>query len=250
MAGMMIPGQRYQDPESGQWGTAQEHAERKRQAQIQRPYEEAAPSVGAANQAAGQARPDLDYTIGPTGQTAYSNQSAQARMLAELQAKYAADAAARQTQTSREDEIRRLATLKSLAAEYGGPKTPQQLPRQVTYKGVSSAQEEAARAGAFARAKDMTGDLAASQLRGVQGEMAGRGLSGSPLEALRSAGVMGGARGGLDAMVQKQLQDELDRAAQVANMQYQGAITQRGQDINRPQDNSRAAILALFNQLY
>jgi hypothetical protein len=287
MAGFIIPGQRYQDPATGQWGTAQEHAARKTQEQNQRTYDVDKPSAPAANAAAQQANPNLDYTVGPSGQLSYTNQSAQQRMLAEQQAKAAAAAAqggyANQTtqaqlqarlaaeaakgsyanQTAQtqlqaklaaEAEARRLAAVRGLAGTFGGGITggnPTPGMPTVPYGGGPgmSAQEDAVRAGAFARAKDQTGELAASQLRGVQGEMAGRGLSGSPLEALRSAGVMGGARGGLDQVIQQQLLQDLARASEVANLQYQGGITQRGQDLNA-QASQRQALLQLFGQLY
>lgn len=177
------------------------------------------------------------YSVDPLGHTSYNDTAEQARRTAQLQAQLGAAA-----------EDRRLATLRSLMGEYSGGMGPS-APRE-SHRGASvSGNEEAARAAAFARAKDQTGELAATQNRAVESMMAGRGLSGSPLEALRLAGVQGGARGSLDDVIAAQLESDLNRQAHISDLTYQGGIQQRGQDMGRTNPQLQA-LMSLMSTVY
>jgi len=118
-------------------------------------------------------------------------------------------------------------------------------PGQVQYGGQIADQEKAAQAAQFARAKELAGQNALAALQSFQGAMADRGLTGSTGPTLESGGIeriLGSAAGGVQDVIREQMLAGLQRAAQIADMQYQGGITQRGQDISRQQ-----ALLSLIN---
>ena len=98
--------------------------------------------------------------------------------------------------------------------------------------GAIGSDEAAARAAAFARAKDQAGKIASSSLRGLQEAMSARGLTGSGIDALQQAGVIQSAANPLQELTRDQLMQDLNRAADIADLSYQGAITQRGQDLS------------------
>jgi hypothetical protein len=95
--------------------------------------------------------------------------------------------------------------------------------------------ETAARAAAFARAKEQAGATARASLRSLQGVMDERGMTGSSTEAAQTGGVLGGAVNTVGDFTREQLMQDLGRAERIADMTYQGNITQRGQDLNRQQ---------------
>ncbi len=102
----------------------------------------------------------------------------------------------------------------------------------VSYGGSAMEQaENAARAAAFGRAKDQAGQVARSGVDATSNEMALRGLAGSGIEGSALGSVIGGSAGQLGDFTREQLIQDLDRARQVADMQYQGNITQRGQNM-------------------
>ena len=250
MAGVTRLGQRYQDPSTGRYGTAAEHVAYKKQQKIQLPYTEAEQSPAVAGGGAVKASQTskatgAGYNVDPYGYTSYNDTGEQGRRTAAAQAQI--DAAA---------EARRIATLKDMMAQYGGMTggNPSQIKAPPTIQHDASGNEAAARAAAFARAKDASGNLASAQLRGLEGAMAGRGVSGSPIEVLGQAQVLGGARGGLDQVITEQMLQDLSRAGEVSDLEYTGGITQRGQDMSRPRDPKEAfneqLLLSLFSQLY
>ena len=251
MAGVVVPGQRYQDPSTGRYGTAAEHVAYKKQQKIQLPYTEAEQSPAVAGGGAVKASQTskatgAGYSVDPYGYTSFNDTGEQARQTM-----------ASQSQIDAEAEARRIATLKSMMAQYGGMTGGNQIPipkAPPTIQHDASGNEAAARAAAFARAKDATGNLAAAQLRGLEGAMAGRGVAGSPLEVLGQAQVLGGARGGLDQVITEQMLQDLNRAGEVSDLEYTGGITQRGQDMARPRNPKDAfneqLLMSLFSQLY
>ena len=105
---------------------------------------------------------------------------------------------------------------------------------RVEYGGIG-ANEEAARGAAFARAKEQAGQTARASLSALEDVSAERGLMGSTLEASEQGRVAGGARADIQDFTREQLMQDLDRSREVANMTYQGGITQRGQDLSRQQ---------------
>jgi hypothetical protein len=95
--------------------------------------------------------------------------------------------------------------------------------------------ETAARNAAFARAKEQAGSTARASLRSLQGVIDERGMTGSSTEAGLAGGAIGGAANTVGDFTREQLIQDLTRAGQIADMRYQGNITQRGQDLSRNQ---------------
>lgn len=103
-------------------------------------------------------------------------------------------------------------------------------------------QENAARAAAFARAKEQAGNTANAALASLKGLYEQSGTMGSTMEAARAGQIIGGAGADVNEFTRDQLMSDLARAAQIADMQYQGGITQRGQNLGAQQ-----ALFALMN---
>lgn len=119
------------------------------------------------------------------------------------------------------------------------------LPRE-SYGGADA---EAARQAAFARAKDQAAQIARASLSGLRNVMGERGISGSNIEALKSAGIIGDVGGVLGDVNREQLIHDLAAQQRGAEVQYEGGITQRGQDIQR-ELAQRQALMGLFNQMF
>lgn len=161
-------------------------------------------------------------TLQATGQQQQAQISADQQMAAaanaaksgqmELAARLQADA-----------EARRLAMFKtgSFAA-----------PPQVTQPGIGPVDEKGARDAAFARAKEQAGATALSSLKALQDVMANSGMMGSTLESEGLSSIVGGAKSSVDGFTRDQLELDLNRAADISDRDYQGRLTQRGQDMN------------------
>ena len=104
--------------------------------------------------------------------------------------------------------------------------------------------EHAARAAAFARAKDQASMTARASLNALYDSMASSGQAGSPLEAGLATGVAQRGQGMLGEISRDQALSDAERAADIANRTYQGNITQRGQDMD-----TRRSLLALLQGL-
>ena len=91
--------------------------------------------------------------------------------------------------------------------------------------------ESAARAAAFARAKDQTGLIARSGTDAVASEMAARGLAGSGIEGSALGNVASTGVGQLGEVTREQLIQDLLRSGQVADRNYAGNLTMRGQNM-------------------
>ena len=100
---------------------------------------------------------------------------------------------------------------------------------------ISMPDTTAANAAVFARAKDQAGETARAALTGLRGEMAGRGILGSGIEGGETANIIGQAAGGVNEITREQAIQDAANQARLAGTQYQGDITQRGQDINNQQ---------------
>lgn len=87
-----------------------------------------------------------------------------------------------------------------------------------------------AQEAAFARAKDQTGLIGKSAMTGLHDAMAARGILGSGIEGEETAKVMNQGATQLGDVNRQQLEDQLAGATHAADMQYQGGITQRGQN--------------------
>lgn len=106
----------------------------------------------------------------------------------------------------------------------------------VTYGGgVSPQQSQAAVEAEFARAKDSAGQIAKSAITGLNDSMASRGLQGSGIQGEEMAKIIGGQAGGLSDLNREQAIQGLQYATHANDMQYQGDITQRGQNMGLTQ---------------
>lgn len=99
-------------------------------------------------------------------------------------------------------------------------------------------QEDAARAAAFARAKDLAGKNAMAGFQSLRNAFDQAGLTGSNGPELMS-GAMGNLMGltgnSVNEFIREQLMQDLNHSADVAKTRYGGDITQRGQDLQRQQ---------------
>lgn len=199
--------------------------------------------------------PGSQYTVDPNGHTSYSvtpnllpqqaavdtaarAQAGDIAMNAQTEAEKAAQAAEANKEGLSEKAFQaRLAALGSTGAFNTAP--------QVTGGGPSgqlSPEETAARAAAFARAKDQAGMTANSALEGLRSATNARGIAGSSIEGEGMARILGGGAGEINDYTGAQLASDLGRSSQVSDRNYQGNITQRGQDLQ-----ARQALLALVN---
>ena len=104
---------------------------------------------------------------------------------------------------------------------------------------------DAARASAFARAKEQAGQNAAAAMRTLE-EVAGRrGIRGSSIESGMIGDIVSGGRGEVNDFTREQLIQDLNNIQHTADVSYQGGIQQRGQDMN-----ARQAMLSILAGLY
>lgn len=96
-------------------------------------------------------------------------------------------------------------------------------------------QEEAARTAAFARAKDRAGATARASVDTFRDVMAGQGKMGSSMEAGGIASLIGDAGGDINDFTRDELMMDVNRAADLEDRNYQGAIQQRGQNMGMQQ---------------
>jgi len=269
MAGINIGAtQAYYNPQSGITGTDAQHAEairKKRESEQQSQqqqqfqtqqtqqsqnagnvaasgYTSGAPSAQAAgtatrNAASTSSLTGAGYAVDPSGYTSFNDSAAQTRQTnqqtADLQA--AADA-------------RKLQTLQGLMAQYGGAGRDA-APSLVQHRGIGvNGDEEAARAAAFGRAKDQSGEINRGALDTLRSLYAGSGNVGAQRQGMENI-VASGARD-LNEFTRDQLMADLQREGEVSDMMYQGGITQRGQDINRPFNPQLQALISLMGTIY
>lgn len=91
--------------------------------------------------------------------------------------------------------------------------------------------EAAARAAAFARAKEQAGSTARAGLDSLYDVMASTGRSGSAVEAGAAGQVAAGTAGDLNDFTREQYIQDLDRSREVSDRNYQGDLTKRGQNM-------------------
>lgn len=128
--------------------------------------------------------------------------------------------------TQAEAEARRLGMLPQLMSAVGGTGIE---------PGVSGSPEPndlAAENAIYARAKDTAGLQSRAALRGLYDTMSERGFSGSPVEAASVPGVVNAANAQLGDVNREQMIQSLSRARSVADRNYAGRLTQRGQNIS------------------
>jgi len=112
-------------------------------------------------------------------------------------------------------------------------------PSHVNYGG---AEADAARAAAFARAKDQAGQTARASLDALMNVVGERGVVGGGYEGSAASSVINNSAGALDDFTREQLIQDLGHQEHVNDLKYQGDISQRGQDLTRMQ-----SLLSLVN---
>lgn len=180
------------------------------------PYGQGSNSAGAAGGANSTASKNAqatnsDYSIDPYGNTQYSNSTASQNNAARLQA---------------EAEARRMAAIKGLFGQYGGNMSPH-------VGGGMGADESAARAAAFARAKDQSAGTFRGATDALHSLAASGGYAGSGREAAQEQQFLGGSAMSLDDFTRDQLMTDLNRSSAIGDRNYAGNITQRGQDMSQ-----------------
>jgi hypothetical protein len=93
----------------------------------------------------------------------------------------------------------------------------------------------AATAAAFGRAKDKAGLNTRASLTALQNELAGSNLLGSGYEAATTRDIIAQGGGTLADVVREQAIRDAQGAERRASEEYQGRLTQRGQDIDAAQ---------------
>lgn len=177
------------------------------------PYTEGARSTANAGAAATSAygtaqATGSDFSVGPTGETSYSNNTASDTNKAKLQA---------------EAEARRWAQVQGLFGT-----GPNQLGPQVSHPGDGGA-EAAAQASSQARFKEKVGQVGRGAMTALKETMAGRGMSGSGLEGELGTNVINSGQSDLINKISSDEAATLKRGYDVNDQVYQGNIQQRGQ---------------------
>lgn len=109
------------------------------------------------------------------------------------------------------------------------PQIPPRIPQ------IPDADRTAAESAAFGRAKDRVGLATQGLLKSIRNNFAKRGLSGSPLAMSREAGALESGAGQIGEVIRDQAIEGLRRQYDVRDQNYQGDISQRGQDISAEQ---------------
>jgi len=114
------------------------------------------------------------------------------------------------------------------------------------YSRIAPVDTTEAENASFAKAKDQVGQESSGALTGLRSALASRGLLGGGLEERATASAANAAAGQLGDVSRQQAVTRADLAQQNAQTNYQGAITQRGQDFQKEEaGNSLAGQLAL-----
>ncbi len=103
---------------------------------------------------------------------------------------------------------------------------------------VTMGDSSAGTAAAFARAKDQTGLNTRASLRAFQDQMAGNNMMGSGLEMTGTRDIVEHGAGQLNEVGREQAIKDASLNNQRVMADYQGRVTQRGQDLNVAQSNA------------
>lgn len=130
--------------------------------------------------------------------------------------------------------------------------------KHVDLPGISG-MEDAARRATLARAQDTAGQTGRAAMNSLSDLMGSRGLSGSNLHMADASGIINAGAEGMGEVTREQQINDLTNARQRASEQYEGDITQRGQDIAQDQftksqsesstTRNQSALMALLAQL-
>lgn len=89
-----------------------------------------------------------------------------------------------------------------------------------------------AASAAFGRAKDQVGQTSAGAIAGLRSSLGGRGMLGSGSEGRQTAGVINAGQAQLGDVSRQQAITDATRAEHEAQTNYEGGLTQRGQDLS------------------
>jgi hypothetical protein len=102
------------------------------------------------------------------------------------------------------------------------------------------------------RTKDTVGQQSASALRGLRESLGARGMLGSGLESRGTEQIAEAGLGELGDVSRQQQIDNSNRTQHTAEVNYQGALTQRGQDIQAAEaaaQRNQTVLLGLLKTL-
>lgn len=183
-------------------------------------YTNTAPNVNTNQYATG-----AEGTAPTGGQGTLSTGSYEQQQQSQLEALLQKQRMEQAAELQKQAEARRLGYLSTITGSGGSSPT---VPGQVG----PAADENAARAAAFARAKEQAGATAMASVKALQDIMAGSGLTGSSVEGNALASIAGGGAGRINDFTRTQLITDLNRAADIADRNQAGLITQRGQNLS------------------
>lgn len=109
---------------------------------------------------------------------------------------------------------------------------------------IQMADTSAANAAAYAKAKDQVGQSSRSAIDSLRDVLGATGQLGGGAEAQATRDIVSSAAGDLGQVSRDQAQTGAELAQRTAEMGYQGALTQRGQDIAAQEANARLALEA------
>lgn len=111
----------------------------------------------------------------------------------------------------------------------GGAASPASTVAPVQY---DSASLDAADSAAFGKAKDQASQTARAALTGLSGELSARGMGGAGYEAGQIGGTLSREANTIGDASRSEAQNRADMMMHAADENYQGAVTQRNQDVN------------------
>lgn len=121
----------------------------------------------------------------------------------------------------------------------GGGSVPSSMPR------ITPTDTSAADAAIFARAKDTVGDVSRGSITALRSALAGRGQLGGGGEFRGTSSIIERGMGELGDVARELAIQSSERGQERAALEFQGGITQRGQDLSAQQAaNALAARLA------
>ena len=188
------------------------------------------PPLSGATTASQRGPVGSTYSVDPTGATTYTGT---------VGTMSEPDRMALEQGYQRAGEERRLGYLSQLQGQQPTSGAP-----TVQHGGADGS---SARDAVFARAKDKAGQIARASLNALRNVMGERGLSGSSIEGLQQAGVVGAAGSELGDVNREQMIQDLNRQAEIEDLTYQGGVQQRGQDIAAMRQNSPESLLGLIS---
>jgi hypothetical protein len=233
--------------------------------------------IQQANQTQGQVQQQQQQQVKSVNQQTASNTSSTSALDALKRAQELEDRAAAQR---REDELyNRDRTAQSIdntdattafdtfMSKYGGDDTSSSSSSSTgaTTGGIDSGSQialdtgaiAAGDAAAYSRAKDQVGQSQQGLQKALANQFSTRGLRGSSMEGRAVGSALEFGAGQLNDVSREQAIGGSQRAVDLAKTQYQGGITQRGQDLSerasarsnatQRQSNRTASVLGLYN---